>query len=68
MIQKLFTFLISFRLGGCKFRKIRFWNIRLGDVTRDNIRNDDFFAQYSVVMLEQGCNHSEQCRNTVEMI
>ena len=32
------------------------------------IRNDDFFAQYSVVMLEQGCNHSEQCRNNVEMI
>ena len=29
------------------------------------IRNDDFFVQHSVAMLEQCCNNSEQCRNNV---
>ena len=26
------------------------------------------FAQHSVAMLEQCCNHSKQCRNNVEMM
>ena len=35
-----------------------------GDVTRDDSQRR-FLAQHSVAMLEQCCNYSKQCRNTV---
>ena len=71
MIQKLFTFLISFRLGGCNFRKIRFWNIRLGDVTRDDSQRRFFCAiQRSNVgtRLQPFGTVSQQCWNDLKIV
>ena len=38
-----------------------------GDVTRDDSQRR-FLGQHSVAMLEQCCNHSKQCRNSVAMM
>ena len=38
-----------------------------GDFTRDDLQRQ-FLAQQSVVVLEQCCDHSKQCRNNVVML
>ena len=39
--------------------------LQLKMMLHGTIRNDDFFAQHSVTILEQCCNHSKQCCNPV---